>query len=262
VSRDAWDPARYQRFGDERQQPFWDLAALVQGDAPGLVVDLGCGTGELTAALHQRWHATRTIGIDSSVAMLANAPATPGVTFVQDDIESWTAGAPVDVVFSNAALQWVPDHERLLPRLAGMLAPGGQIAVQMPANFDHPSHRVAADVAREPEFQDALQGYVRTVPVLAPERYAELLHELSFEDQHVRLQVYGHELPSTAAVADWTRGTLLTAYEARMPPSVYARFLSRYREHLLAALGERAPYFYAFKRILFWGRRSGERSSS
>jgi trans-aconitate 2-methyltransferase len=258
VTRDSWNPEQYQRFGDERQQPFWDLAALVQRDAPALLIDLGCGTGALTAALHQRLHAARTVGVDSSAAMLAeaNALATDGVSFVQGDISTWRPDAPVAVIFSNAALQWEPDHEQLFARLASLLAPGGELAVQMPANFDHPSHRIAAEVAAEPEFSDALQGYTRSVPVLSMERYAELLHSLGFERQHVRLQVYGHVLESTAAVVEWTRGTLLTAYESRMPGDAYQRFLQRYRERVLQELGDRRPYFYAFKRLLLWGQRS------
>src|SRR5579884_136027 len=194
MTRDAWNPAQYQRFAAEREQPFWDLAALVQRQEPRLLVDLGCGTGALTAQLHERLHARRTIGVDSSRAMLQQAAshATEGVEFELGDLTQWAPPAPVDVLFSNAALQWVDDHAALLPRLAAMLAPDGEIAVQMPANFDHPSHRVAARVAAEQPFADALFGYTRQVPVLGIEAYANLLHDIGFTAQHVRMQVYGH----------------------------------------------------------------------
>jgi len=143
-----WSPDQYERFRGERAQPFWDLAALVES-RPGMrVVDLGCGTGELTRALHEQLGAAETLGIDNSPEMLAKAPSAAGLRFENAGIESF-AGNNLDLVFSNAALHWIPDHERLFGPLTAMLAPGGQLAVQMPANDDHPSHRTAAEVARE-----------------------------------------------------------------------------------------------------------------
>jgi trans-aconitate 2-methyltransferase len=224
---------------------------------PQRVVDLGCGTGALTAVLHRELRAAETVGIDSSPAMLAKALElnVPGLRFSRADIAEWTASDPLDVVFSNAALHWLPDHPRLFARLAAMLAPGGEIAVQMPANFDHSSHTIAAGLAQEEPFATYLGGYVRESPVLAAESYAELLHALGFGEQHVRLQVYGHELASVDDVVEWVRGSLLTDYEARMPETGFASFLNIYCERVRAALGAAAPYFYAFKRILLWGRR-------
>jgi trans-aconitate 2-methyltransferase len=144
----------------------------------------------------------------------------------------------------------VPGHPSLFRRLHDLLVPGGELAVQMPANFDHPAHLIAAQVAAEEPFTEPLGGYVRVSPVLPPEAYAALLHELGFAEQHVRLQVYGHVLDSAMEVVEWTRGTLLTDYEARMPAAVFGAFLERYRERLLRAIGDRRPYFYTFKRIL------------
>jgi len=190
--------------------------------------------------------------------MLERAAAVrePGLRFERADIASFKSGEPFDIVFSNAALQWLPDHAALLPRITALVAAGGELAVQVPANFDHPSHTIAAEVARDPEFSHALLGFVRTSPVLAPEEYATLLHTLGMEEQHVRLQVYGHVLRSTADVVEWTRGTLLTEYHARMDDdALFERFLARYRARVLETLGDRRPYFFAFKRILLWGRR-------
>lgn len=254
-----WNPDQYERFRNERSQPFFDLLELVRPAPGGRAVDLGCGTGELTRVLHERLGAAETLGIDSSPAMLERAAqfAGGGLRFELADIATFTAERPFDVVFSNAALQWLPDHERLVPRVAGLVAPGGQLAFQVPANADHPSHTIAHAVAREEPFATALGGYVRDWPVLPPERYAELLDGLGFADVHVRLQVYVHRLASSDDVVEWVRGTLLTDYERRLGPELYAQYLARYRERLLAEIGERAPYVYTFKRVLAAGRRPG-----
>jgi trans-aconitate 2-methyltransferase len=257
--RDTWNPAQYERFRAEREQPFHDLVALVTRRPAGRVVDLGCGTGVLTAALHRELASKQTIGVDSSDAMLERARTldVEGVEFVSGDISVWQPAAPFDVVFSNAALQWVGDHPALLARLTTMLVPGGELAVQVPANFDHVSHRLAVEIAGEQPFADAMRGYTRTFSVLPPEDYATLLHTLGFVTQSVRLQVYGHVLDSPDAVVEWVRGTLLTDYESRMPDAMYPEFVARYRARLNAALGEQRPYFYPFKRILLWGRTAG-----
>jgi len=255
-ARDTWNPTQYERFRAEREQPFHDLVALITRRPAGQAVDLGCGTGLLTAALHRELDATETLGVDSSDAMLERARCleVEGVRFVRGDINEWEPDAPVAVVFSNAALQWLPDHPRLFKRLTGMLVPGGELAVQVPANFEHVSHTLASDVAREEPFASAMGGYVRTFAVLAPEAYATLLYSLGFAAQLVRMQVYGHVLESADSVVEWVRGTLLTDYEARLPEALYAQFVARYRERLHAALGDQRPYFYPFKRILLWGR--------
>jgi trans-aconitate 2-methyltransferase len=253
---DAWDPSQYERFQAEREQPFHDLLGLIRRRPAERIVDLGCGTGALTALLHRELSARETIGVDSSEAMLARANqlTVPGLRFVHADITDFAPAEPVDLVFSNAALHWVADHTGLFPRLANMLTPAGELAVQVPANFDHPSHTVAAALASREPFAGALGGYERAVPVLAPEAYAELLNRLGFVEQHVRLQVYAHLLSATSDVVEWVRGSLLTDYEARMPEDLFVTFVARYRELLLATLGDRRPYFYAFKRILLWAK--------
>ena len=264
TAADAWDPAQYQKFGAERARPFDDLLALLDpvpgGRHPEHVVDLGCGTGELTARLHHHLGAADTLGVDSSAAMLDKARPLEGggLRFELGDIAAFAAAAEYDVVVSNAALHWIPDHPAILARLRAVLRPGGQLAVQVPANGDHPSHALAFEVAREEPFAAVLHAsgddLAEATPVLAPERYAELLDELGFTDQHVRLQVYGHHLASTADVVEWTRGTTLTRYERGLPPELYAEFVDRYRQRLRATLGDRTPFFYTFKRLLFRGR--------
>jgi trans-aconitate 2-methyltransferase len=220
--RDVWNPERYGKFHAERSAPFLDLLALVEPAGGGRVLDLGCGTGEMTRLAHERLGARETVGVDSSPAMLAKAAgqAGGGLSFRQGDIASFGEGG-FDVVLSNAAIHWVPDHEALLPRLVALLAPGGQLAIQAPANDHHPSHAVARDVAREPAFAGPLGGFVRESPVLAPEAYARLLHRLGLAGQRVRLEVYAHPLASREEVVEWVRGTTLTDYEKRLDPPTW-----------------------------------------
>jgi trans-aconitate 2-methyltransferase len=253
----TWNPDQYDRFRAERQQPFFDLLALVQPQAAMRIVDLGCGTGEPTRILHQRLGARDTLGVDSSETMLAkSAPhVVAGLRFARGDIAEFAAAAAYDLVFSNAALHWLPDHAALFARLTAALGADGQLAVQMPFNFDHPSHTMAAAVAREEPFRSALGGHAIDRPVMAPEAYALLLHRLGYRAQHVRLQVYAHVLPARDDVIEWVKGTLLTDYQRRLSEDLWPRFLERYRERLLPELDAERPYFYPFKRILVWGQR-------
>jgi trans-aconitate 2-methyltransferase len=253
---DTWNPERYARFAAERAQPFHDLLDLVRPVPGGRVVDLGCGSGELTAELHRRLRAGQTLGLDSSPAMLERARPHEGggLRFQLGDIASFDGGG-WDVVFSNAALQWLPDHEALFGRLVGALAAGGQLAVQMPANFDHPSHVVADELAGEEPFRSELGGWRGMAPIAPPEWYALLLDRLGLAEQHVRLQVYLHHLADREQVVEWVRGTLLTAYARRLPAELFERFLDRYRERLLPRLDDGRPYRYPFKRVLLWARR-------
>ena len=250
---DAWRPTQYERFRDERAQPFWDLASLIAPRPAMRVVDLGCGTGELTAQLHQKLGATQTVGIDSSAAMLAKAPQAPGLRFEQQDIATFAPREKLDLVFSNAALHWVPDHAELFRRLTGLLAPGGQIAVQMPMTDDQITHRIASELARSPEFRRLLGGYQGRLPLMDAERYASWLHHLGYVRQHVRVQIYPHLLDSRDDVIEWVRGAMLTEYQKRLAPADWDRFLERYRQLLIPQLADDRPYFYTYPRILIWG---------
>ncbi len=256
MSRDVWNPDQYGKFRNERAAPFNDLLALVE-KRPGMrVVDLGCGTGDMTRVLHEAVQAGQTVGLDNSDSMLSKSErySGEGLSFEKQDIATFKADHTYDLVFSNAALHWVPNHHELFGRLTAALRPGGQIAVQMPANLEHPSHYTADDVAAEEPFRDLLEGYLRPSPMLKPEAYAVLLHKLGFSDQHVRLQVYGHRLESREQVVEWVKGTRLTDYERRMPAHLYESFLARYRELLMERLEDTRPFLYTYNRILLWGR--------
>ena len=256
-----WDPATYARFGELRARPFWDLAELIDTSRPiRSMVDLGCGSGELTVALADRLGADHAIGIDSSSKMLAAAAehARPDRRFEMGDIARWNTDEPVDLIVANASLQWVAEHPTVLARWIGQLAAGGQIAVQVPANADHPSHTCSAAVAAREPFNSAMGGAPPPDPVaehvLEPERYSTLLHELGIVDPHVRLQVYPQVMDDSAAVVDWTSGTSLTRFFKLLPTSLHERFVDAYRAELLAAIGDQRPYLYTFKRILMAGR--------
>ncbi len=159
-----------------------------------------------------------------------------------------------DVIFSNAALQWLPDHPSLLKFVTSRLAPNGQLAVQVPTMEGHPVHRVAKDVAREPRFAAALQGYVHTLDLPSAEQYAEMLWRLGFVRQNVRLQIYAHILPGPEAAIEWIKGTLLTTYQEKLDATTFAEFLAEYSRRLLASLPAERPCFFPYQRILMWGR--------
>jgi trans-aconitate 2-methyltransferase len=257
MSASTWDPDQYLRFAAERRRPFDDLVARIDPVPGGRVVDLGCGPGELTFDLHRQLEAARTVGIDDADPMLERARALVereqevGVSFEWGRLQEYDPVERVDVVFANASLQWAPDHPRLLARLSQALVQNGQLAFQVPANHDHPSHRIADELGAE----WGLTATGGSANVLAPETYASVLHSLGFVDLDVWLQVYGFELDSPVDVVEWTKGTLLTGYHAQLDEARYDDFVEEYRRRVVAELGEAGPYFYAFKRILAHAHR-------
>ena len=256
-----WDPEQYRRFAAERAQPFHDLLALIEPDGVGRAVDLGCGPGELTALAATQLGVAEMVGIDNSPAMLEKTGehVCDSVRFEHGDIGAWTAPADVDLVLAAASLQWVPAHVDVIARWTAALRPGGQIAIQVPANADMPSHEVARLLAEREPYRsmfgadgppvDPVQAYV-----LQPEAYAQILYDLGYARQHVRLQVYPHVLPSTRHVVEWVRGTMLTRFEKRLDADAFADFVTDYETELLRVLGDHHPHFFPFRRILMWAR--------
>jgi trans-aconitate 2-methyltransferase len=245
-----WDPDRYHQFRRERAAPFEDLLALIERRTSLEVVDLGCGPGELTRRLADELPSSKVVGIDNSLEMLARAShhIRPGLRFELGDIE--TVSGRWDLVFSHAAIQWLDDHEGLVPRLMSFVWPGGQLVVQVPSNQRHPALAYIRDIAREQPFAAALDGYSRDFPVLTVDHYAELLYESGGINLTVFEKVYPHVLENADALADWSRGTALVPYLERLPPELHEPFLNRYREKLRARWPG-SPIFYGFRRILF-----------
>lgn len=257
---DTWSPAQYNKFQREREQPLVDLLAMIRPSAGMRVVDLGCGTGKPTRMLHERVAARETIGIDRSPQMLdghRRESPLPGLRFEVGRIEDFPGDCGTfDLIFSNAALHWVPNHPALLDQLAAALAPSGQLVFQVPASHDDVSHVVADELAAEEPYRTASGGWHRPVYVLTPEGYARTLYALGFPDPDVRLIVYPHVLSGPEDVIEWMKGTLLTEYARHLPAELFERFVADYRTRLLDRLERSRPFFFPFKRILCRAQRA------
>ena len=207
-----WDPGQYLRYSDLRGRPFVELTARVSAESPSYVVDLGCGTGELTAMLAQRWPDATVVGVDSSPDMVDTAQqyATAGrLSFEVADLRRWRPARPVDVITANAVLQWVPGHLNLVDELVRALAPGGWLAFQVPDNFTEPSHTLLRDLRLSPRWRDKLgEGADRTAGVERPETYLRKLLDLGLEAD-VWQTTYQQVLQGEDAVLEWVKGTAL-----------------------------------------------------
>lgn len=214
-----WDPGTYLRFDAERSRPFQELTARIGAERPRAVVDLGCGPGTLTRALADRWPDARISGVDAAPEMIARAidPPPDRIRFTVGDVRDWRPGPDDDVVVCNAVLQWVPGHEELLTAWAGALPPGAWLAVQVPGNFDAPSHRALRAVATDPRWRDRLAHLARTDPVRDAVGYTALLAGAGCQVDAWETS-YVHVLPvadpGTHPVLSWMEGTALRPYRA------------------------------------------------
>lgn len=247
---DLWNPEQYKKFETERARPFWDLAKKINFENVFKMLDVGCGTGELTHALHVAHQVPQTLGIDASPKMLETTKnlKARGLSFQNVAVENFAPTEQFDLVFSNAALQWVGNHEELIVKMLPWIKPGGTLAIQMPQNFEHPSHRIAEETAA----QFGLKP--RPVPVLPPELYARILWNSGMSAIDVSVRVYLHPMPSVHDVVEWTKGTLLTYYEAKLNPPRFKEFLNEYSRALLRDTGE-GTYLYTFKRLFIVATR-------
>jgi trans-aconitate 2-methyltransferase len=234
----TWDPDRYLAYADERGRPFLDLIVRIGADAPRTVVDLGCGPGNLTGLLAQRWPDADVLGLDSSPEMIAKAQA-PGVRFEVGDLRDWMhqQDSPVDVLVSNATLQWVPGHLELLPRLVERVVPGGWLAFQVPGNFDEPSHTIRRDIAD-------LEPYaVHTAGVAVPDShdpatYLEVLAEAGCAVDAWET-TYLHVLTGEDPVFTWVSGTGARPTLEALPAELREEFEEEFRARLRAAYPQR-----------------------
>jgi trans-aconitate 2-methyltransferase len=231
----AWNPAQYELFRAARERPGLDLLAAIPPLEPDQIVDLGCGTGYLTRLLGQNYPRARVTGVDNDRAMLAKAAAEPsGVTWELGDATQWRPGRPVDLIFSNAALHWLPDHHALFPHLAGALAADGVLAVQMPRNFNAPSHRLLQELVADGPWAAALKGALHHEAVQAADAYYRLLRPHCRQIDIWETE-YLHILPGTDPVLEWVKGTTLLPVMTRLDEDMAATFRDLYAERLRAA---------------------------
>lgn len=249
----SWDPEQYLRFGDERARPFVELLARVDAQAPERVVDLGAGPGTLTALLAERWPHAEITAVDSSPEMIARAREVPGIQAVLADVRTWEPPAPVDVLITNAALQWVPGHLELLPRLVRMLTPGGRLALQVPGNFGEPSHTVRRDLAaQEPYVQHLADVAVPTSH--DAEVYLRALQELGLEVDAWET-TYLHVLHGQDPVFEWVSGTGARPTLQALPAALRHDFEQEYRARLRAVYPDHGHgVVLPFRRIFAVGR--------
>lgn len=248
-----WSPAQYHRYNNERSRPFFDLLAQVRLEDVRSIADLGCGSGELTLTLAERWPASRVWGVDSSAEMIAEAKTheLPGrMTFEPGDFREWHPAAPVDLIFSNAAFQWVPDHDTLLRRIFGMIAPGGALAFQVPGNFQAPSHELLVKLRTSSKWNSRVgKGASRHLVVQSPSWYLEFLTNLGMRVEAWET-TYMHVLTGENSVLEWVKGTALRPVLAALSKTEQAEFCSEYSALLREAYPARDfGTVFPFRRI-------------
>lgn len=274
----TWDPDRYLAFTSERGRPFVDLLARISAEDPRSVVDLGCGAGHLTLLLAQRWPGASVLGVDSSEDMLRAAPTDAGVEFTVGDIREWqvvpqeprneasrratssSTTGQVDVLVSNAALQWVPGHLDLLPGLVESIAPGGWLAFQVPGNFDQPSHTIRRDLAAEPAYVEHTAG-VATPDAHDAATYLQVLRGLGC---HVDAweTTYLHVLEGPDPVLTWASGTGARPTLQALPADLRAGFEEELKRRLREAYPERdGVVVLPFRRIFVVAQVPGSRAA-
>lgn len=252
ILRVAWDDKQYLKFADERTRAAVELLARVQLDDPRFIVDLGCGPGNSTALLRARWPGTRIMGVDNSETMLERARRDlPEVEWVRTDARDFRPATAPDLLFANAVLHWLPDHEGLVPELFARLRPGGVLAIQMPRSFDEPIHRLMRELeatkrsrgdAALPDHVDwpaRLRGVRPFLPVAAPASYYDLLAP-DAERVDVWQTIYEHVMPDVASIVEWAKGTGIRPYLETLTPDEQQAYLTDYADALEAAYPPRS----------------------
>jgi trans-aconitate 2-methyltransferase len=267
-----WDPGQYRQFGGERSRPFYDLIAQIGAADPGFVADIGCGPGELTAGLCRRWPNAEVLGVDNSAEMIAAAKDVlaglggggahaPRLRFELKDARDWRPDRPVDVIVSNALLQWIPEHEKLVARWARQVADGGWLAFQLPGNFDQPVHRLLRDLAGTPRWRPLLAEVELNRQATDPKDYLDLLAGHGCE-VNAWETTYLHVLTGEDPVLQWFTGTALRPVIAALDPGRAADFLAELGGQLREAYPRR-PYgtVLPFRRVFVVARsaRAGAR---
>jgi len=255
-----WDQKQYAKFRDERKQPYYDLVRNIKKDKNiDKIIDLGCGNGELTRLLQEDLDAKSALGIDSSKEMLESCKKFENerVKFKQIDVDSFLASTKetYDVVFSNATLHWLNDHEKLFKSINKIVHPEyGQLAVQVPINNTHVSQTIISDVLSNPKYSKHVKEVYKN-PVQPPEFYSQILYNLGFKSQNVFINVYPHMLSSAVEMAEWLKGSTLSYYRSFMPKDIFDQFYEDYKKTLLSKVKDSSPYLFTFKRLFIWGSK-------
>lgn len=246
-----WDPAQYLKFAGHRLRPAVDLLARIDVDAPTEVYDLGAGAGNVTRLLQQRWPAARVTGVDDSPEMLAKAAAAaPAIAWQLADLATWRPPRPADVIYSNAALHWLPGHDRLLLALLDGLAPSGVLAVQLPRNFSAPSHTLITEAARSGSWRAKLEPLLRPAPVAEPSFYYDVLAPRAaalelWETEYLQL------LDGEDPVKEWVKGTWLRPLLDALDEPERSGFEARYADMVRRAYPRRddGRTLFPFRRL-------------
>lgn len=253
----TWDPERYLTYADERGRPFVDLLARVGATAPRTVVDLGCGPGNLTRMLVERWPGADVRGLDSSAEMVERARVeVPGLDVRVGDLRDWRPEAPVDVLVSNATLQWLPEHLELVPRLLHQVAPGGWLAFQVPGNFEEPSHVLRRELAAEAPYAAHVEG------VAHPASHDPVDYHDALAGSDVEVDVwettYTHVLRGPDPVLTWVSGTGARPTIQALPDGLREQFVEEFRRRLAAAYPVRddGTVLLPFRRIFAVAHRA------
>jgi trans-aconitate 2-methyltransferase len=264
-----WDPELYHRFGRYRAEPVEMIFARLTFDRAGKIVDLGCGTGDHTVELARRATSATALGLDSSPAMIERAMARRAslgdelqarVSFALGDFRDFAADREYDVVFSNAAFQWIRDHRALLSRCFRALRAGGTMVVQMPANEGETAQATIRALAQEPSWRSIL-GDVRTPSdstVRTPGEYRAMLSEIGFVEIDCAYQTFRHPMDSPAEVVEWSRATALRPYLDKLPGDRRGEFVTELTHRLERGYGTRGPLVFEFRRLFLWAHRAAD----
>lgn len=256
----TWNPDLYLKYGTERTQPAIDLAARVDLAAPVRIIDIGCGPGNSTKVLRERWPAAQVSGLDSSPEMIAKARQTcPQGEWITTDAAHWNPPERYSLVFSNAALQWIPDQRALLPRLFAAVEPGGALAVQVPANTDSPLYQAVQRVAQRPPWRERLAGCEQALTYREAPFYYDLLSTLSSRFS-LWYTIYIHVLASRQGLIEWYSSTGLRPYLERLAES---DLQEAFKREILAEcqaaypLQQDGKVLFPFRRLFFIAYRAG-----